>query len=78
MWLMLEYAESFVAILRDLSIFFTSSYMTVPVLNINDWSWYFVDIPLPFGFTVAEIVIGGGLTIVLGTRLLKFSMSSIG
>lgn len=72
MWLMIEYAQTLVVTLRNLGDWFTRADMTVPVLNINDWTWHMIDIPLPLGFTVAELLIGGGLTVLLGFRLLKF------
>lgn len=70
---MLFYAEQLVETLRAVGDFLTTqaSYR-VPVLNIADMTWHLIDIPLPFSFTPAELLIGGGLVALLGFRLAKF------
>lgn len=73
MWKMIEYAEMLVDTLRDLGDFFTNTpAMQVPVLNINDMTWHIISVPLPFDFTLAELLIGAGLAGVLAFRLAKF------
>lgn len=70
---LIYYAETLVITLRSLGNWFTRDVsITVPVLNIADYTWHMIDIPLPFGYSVAELLIGGGLTLLLGSRLIKF------
>lgn len=72
MFIMLQYASSLVSILRDLATWFTSTSLNIPLYDIFDKAWTHYEVSLPFGFTVAELVIGSGLYLVLSIRVLKF------
>lgn len=70
---LLFYGEQLLETLQKLGDWFTTpAGFSVPVLNVYDWTWHFVKVPLPFGYTVAELLLGGGLLFLLGFRLLKF------
>lgn len=72
MFSMLEYASGLVAMLVDLSSFLVQTSFSIPLYDFISGSWVTFSFSLPFGLTIAELLIGSGLTYVLGVRVVKF------
>lgn len=75
MFSMLEYASGLVSMLSDLSWFLVQTSFSIPLYDFISGAWVTFSFSLPFGFTIAELLIGSGVTLVLGVRIVKFMLA---